>query len=309
MVLEKAAITGASGMTGRHFVDVLCERGIEVIATSRSACAIRGRKVEWINWDLGCWLSNRELDTIFKKSQAIFHVGAYVPITSEDRSYQMILDVNVRACACLAEWALNRNIPFVYISGSTVYADPYKKGIKEHFKKTSGEFGGFYGYSKLLAEQTLQYFANKGLKLTILRASSIYGSGLNRTKLIAKMLHKAIDNETIELTPPINNSYNLIHARDVATAALEAVHKEAYDIYNIAYNKSYSLIEIAKNAIEIANSGKLVLPSDEPHNKARTLFDLDCKKAVEAFDFNPTIDLRNGMLEMYKIQRLWAGNE
>ncbi|HEY3308700.1 MAG TPA: NAD(P)-dependent oxidoreductase [Desulfuromonadaceae bacterium] len=309
MVLEKVALTGASGMTGRHFIDVLCEQGIEVVATSRSACAIKGSKVEWSKWDLKKWLPNHELDAIFKNSQAIFHLGAYVPTSFNDSSFQIIMDVNVRACACLAEWALNRNIPFVYISSSTVYADPYRKGIKEHFKKSTGEFGGFYGYSKLLAEQTLQYFAEKGLKLIILRPSSIYGSGLNKEKLVAKMLYNAQANLAIELAPPINESFNLIHARDLASAALDAVYNSAYGVYNIGYNKSYSLIEIAKNAIEIANSGKLILPHAEQRDKTRTLFDLDCKKAVETFDYKPAIDLRTGMFEMYKSQILQVDHE
>jgi nucleoside-diphosphate-sugar epimerase len=179
MVLRKIALTGASGMVGYHILELLISKGISCVATSRRQPILIQEGVSWFAWDLKEDKGIEELDLLFTNVDGILHVGATVPNSEEIVLEKDMFDANVRACLLLGQWAVKKNIPLVFLSGSTVYANQNKSGIKENDKKTYNGFGGFYGFTKLLAEEIFQHLRKEGLKLTILRPSSIYGYGLH----------------------------------------------------------------------------------------------------------------------------------
>ena len=300
MVLKKVGLTGASGMVGRGMIEVLNKNNVRYIAATRSKMEVITPQSSWVKLDLAKWQNIEKLDEIFPDVQAFFHLGALVPKTAEDNhAYDRIFDVNVRSCLYLASWATKRNIPIVFLSGATVYANPEQKDIKEHDKKTTGGFGGFYGYSKLLAEKTLQYFVKDGLKLCILRPSSIYGYGLPEDKMITKFLLIAAQNESIELQPPTDDKVNLLHSYDVANAMLQSLSNKSWGVFNIADKTSYSILNIAQTCVKIVGKGHINLLKREEARKPISRFGLNCKLAHKAFDFQTTLRLEDGIRKMW----------
>jgi nucleoside-diphosphate-sugar epimerase len=300
MVLKSVLVTGASGMVGWHALKILEDNKIAAIATSRTRPRFVRSDKEWRGWDLLNWLSPSELDRLFPGVQAVLHLGAFVPKTIEDSSqYEKIFDINMRACLCLAEWALEKNITVVFLSSATIYAETEKRNISEEDEKTKGTFGGFYGYSKLLAEQILQYFVEKGLRLVILRPSSLYGFGLPRSKMVTDFLYRASRNETIVLKPPVHDQLNLIHACDVVIAAIQALEHDVCGIYNVAYNRLYTIWDVATLACQVAGQGSVEVMPCAQNEVPIIRFDLNCDRAKKAFMFDPQIDLKKGMAMMW----------
>ena len=300
MVLEKVALTGASGTVGRSMIEILNNKNVGYIAASRSEPKAINRQSSWIKLDLSEWHTSTQLDESFPDVQALFHLGAFVPQKAVDNNaYNHIFDVNVRSCLYLAEWATKRGIPVVFLSGATIYANPEQDDIKETDKKTTGGFGGFYGYSKFLAEKTLQYFIKDGLKLCILRPASIFGYGLPDNKMITKFLLTAAVNETIELEEPTEDKINLIHSYDVANAMVQALTCEAWGIYNIADKTSYSILDVAKVCVKIVGRGQVKVLKTEDRRKPISRFALNCDLATKAFGFAQTLDLQKGIRKMW----------
>jgi UDP-glucose 4-epimerase len=300
MVLKTVGLTGASGMVGRHVLEALKCKNIFCVATSRRPSKIRQEGLMWSEaWDLTEWKSPEELDIMFPKVEAMLHVGAIVPHASVKVSERVFFDANVRSCLSLGQWALKRKIQLVFLSGSTVYADPEKTGIRESDKKTCGGLGGFYGFTKLLAEKILKYLEGEGLHLTILRPSSIYGYGLPTGKMISNFLHKASEGQFIELTPPVDDRINLIHAYDVAQALLMVLEKKAYGVFNIAGKLPPSIFEIAQTCVEVVRRGEVKVLHGESSRAPVVRFDLCCDVARDAFAFSPKINLSEG------IRRVW----
>lgn len=291
-------VTGASGMVGRHLIQLLRDRQISFTMTSSHEPDFLNPNEKWVKWDLRESLTEDDLTEKFSEINAIFHVGALVPNISKVGSDLSLFDINVRSCLCLASWARNIEIPIIYLSGATVYADPFKKNILEDEILSYSGIGGFYGYSKFLAEKLFDYYVKQGLKLTILRASSIYGYGLSSEKLIMRFLGKALKGETIDIVPPINESINLIHAADVVVAMLNALEKSAWGVYNIAYIREYSVYEIAKACVELAMNGEVKIEENLKFDNIRTKFSLDIQKAQKAFDFQPQTDLNAGIMKI-----------
>ena len=297
MVLGKLALTGPTGMVGSHLRKLLDQKGVTHMGASRLAG--NATLPDLKHWDLAQWKSPDELDKIFPEATVLVHSGAAVPSRKKQISIQGLFDVNVRSCLCLAEWATKKNISILFLSGATVYDDAYGNGIKEDDRKTKGGFGGFYGYTKLLAEATLNYFVNDGLKLCILRPSSIYGFGLPLDKIIPRFLAAASRDETIKLSPPVSDRVNLIHASDVARAIVMALESQATGTYNIAGPESPSFLDIARTCTEMAGKGRVsVLETDD--GRGGTRFNLDCSRAEHAFGFRAETSLRSGLEMMLK---------
>ncbi len=298
MVLNKVAITGGSGMVGRHLITALVKKGISCIATSRTEPDTKEDFFSWEAWDLQEWKSVDELNVLFAGVSAIMHIGAAVPNSAQILSHKTIFDSNVRSCLCLGQWALESRIPMIFLSGATVYANPDGEGICENADKAYKAvqtLGGFYGFSKLLAEEVLLNLAVDGLQLCILRPSSIYGFGLHREKMISKFITQASRGEIISLQQPIDDKIDLIHASDVADAAVQALEGKAQGIYNIASGTLVTVLEIAQTCVKVVGNGKVEIKAGMADRAPILRFGLNCDAARESFGFLPKINLCEGI--------------
>jgi len=297
MVLNNIAITGASGMLGRHLINMISKKNYCAQLSSRTMPEKIPDNCYWRFWDLKEWKTFDELDVLFPDVQCLIHAGAFVDYTDK---FQTLFDVNIRSCLNLAEWALERKLTVVHISSATVYENPFKSCIIETDPLTEIEsLGRFYGYSKLLAEKVLLYFMNKGLKVCILRPSSIYGYGNDNSSLILKFLLLAAQDKVIRLYPPVTDRVNLIHANDVCSASLMALEKGALGIYNIAA-QNVSVLDIAKTCIEVTGKGKIEIMSAINQRDSQVKFDLSYTKAKQNFEYIPLLSFNEGISILWK---------
>ena len=285
--MNKIAVTGANGMMGSHMMSLLKSKSISAKAVTRK------------EWDLTKWKSLDELDHIFESVSVIFHFAAQLPhnaSNSNNLQTQKIFDANIRSCLNLAEWAKLRNVPIVFLSGSVVYKNPHASKIIETDTKVINGFGGFYGYSKFLAESIFDHLSAEGLKCIILRPSSIYGYGLPSEKLVQNFINIASSGGKIQVADS-KNRINFIHAYDVANAALKAYTNNAWGVFNISSDTSSSILEIAEIAVSISENGSFDI-IDNLDNKHILRFDLNSKSAKKKFGFATEINLKEGMLLM-----------
>ena len=286
--MNEIAITGANGMTGSHMMGLLKSRGIPVKAITREV------------WNLAEWKSFDELDLIFGSVSAVFHFGAQIPNNynyNDNWQTQQIFDTNIRSCLNLAEWAKLRNVAIIFLSSAVVYKNPHAIKIRETDPKVVNGIGGFYGYSKILAEGIFSYLSESGLKCIVLRPSSLYGYGLPSNKLIQNYINIASSGGLIKITGS-RNKINFIHAYDVANAALQAYINKAWGIFNISSKEKNTILEVAEIAVCIAGSGSMVVTDDNKNDTSFTRFDLDSNLANKSFGFKTKIDLKEGMMLM-----------
>lgn len=290
--MSKVALTGSTGMVGRYMSKLLENKHYRVIEINRSI------------WDLSEWKSFSELDDIFMNIEAIFHFAAYTPLVSTNEnnfnhsSIAQLFDVNIRSCTCLAEWASIRNIPVMFLSGATVYRNPHALNILESNEKTTDSFGGFYGFSKYMAEQFFDHFMAKGLQAVLLRPSSIYGTGMPVDRLVATFVNTAKQGDVIKIIEPISNKVNFVHASDVANAALLAFEAGAWGTYNIAGSSNITINKLANYCVELVGSGSVEVIKNDNKRNAFTRFDLNYERARNQFGYRPKVDIKDGVKSM-----------
>ena len=210
-----------------------------------------------------------------------------------------IFDTNVRACFNLADWSRSRGVKMTFISGAIVYLDPFARNIVETSMTGFSGLGGIYGSSKLLAEDVMRRQASLGLDLVILRPSSIYGDGLGADKMVAKFLAKASQDEDIRLRQRIDDGYNMVHAADVAEAAIAAIRHDASGIFNIGAEKCLTLLDIAKSCVDAVGAGSVSFDgSEDCPRSARQLFSVNCELAAQHMDWRPRVSFEAGLTLM-----------
>lgn len=292
-------------MLGGHLLSECARLEITCRCASRSRPVALPRDSAWARWDLCEEISQAALDDLFSGAQAIVHAGAAVPSAREAHTTGALFDANVRSALVLGEWARARSLPLVFISGAIVYASPDRVGIKESDEVGPGGSAGFYGFSKYLGELIFQQFARQGLRLCILRPSSIYGYGLDHTKMISNFLNASMRNEVIELVPPLADAVDLVHASDVARATIQALEHEAVGVYNIASGHMSKVRAVAETCLEIAGTGSIRTIGESDRSPTRR-FGLDCSAAQESFSYSPRMSLSRGLADMKAATQLAA---
>ena len=293
MVLKVVAVTGATGMLGRHVTAALREYGFRVVPISR-----RRECTNAFIWDLAQWKSQQELDELLDGIDAIVHAGAAVPragITPCDRD---IFDVNVRSCVNLAEWARKREKPMIYVSGAIVYKNPNSISILETAPLGQSGFGGLYGMTKLLAEDVLRREEQNGMKLAVVRPSSIYGSGLSSGKMLKNFLETAAKGDAIELDPPVDDRIDFIHAADVASAIVRILQTGSWDTFNLGSGSPSSIIELAEICVLVAGRGEVKVkspPGSVSKMVGDTRFGMNCAHARRRLGWEPQVRMSDGI--------------
>lgn len=286
-------------MLGRQIFRVMQDAGWRVIGSGRRRPEwISG--TDWVEWDLTQWADNHALDRWFSCADAIVHAGALVPQPAQKFSDKEMLEANVRACQNISAWSLLRGVPLVYLSGAIVYSEPEIIGITEDRPLGRNRLGGFYGLTKLIAEQVVGSYRDMGMKGAILRPTSIYGPGMSESKMVAGFIAKALRGETIQLIPPVNNRVDMIHAADVAEAVRLAVEKDWYGVANLASPSPVSIVELATECVAVVGSGRVEVSGCDVSDLDTpiTRFGLDTQTARDHLGWRAKVTLRQGLEQL-----------
>ena len=282
MEVKKVALTGPRGMLGRHIAARLEQVGIGVAPVGRD------------RWDLRQYRSIEELDSVMSGIEAVIHAGALTPRPGRVLDRGELCDVNIRACAALGAWAAARNVPLVYVGSAGIYV-PQDNASSEDAPLAVPPYGGLYGTTKVLGEFVLAALLAEGLRLCVLRVTSIYGAGMHSEKLVAHMLASAGKGHAIVLTPPIEDRINFVHAADVAEAALAALRRGSTGSFNIAGPALVSMRELADACIAAAGRGRVETTAAADGRPASRRFDVSGRNAEAELGYCPKIALSEGL--------------
>ncbi|MGD0169752.1 MAG: ADP-glyceromanno-heptose 6-epimerase [Smithella sp.] len=144
-------VTGGAGFIGSAFVWKLNQEGIEDIVivdrlgkTDKWKNLVNLRFVNYIHKDEFYDLIYN--DTLSFDVEAIIHMGACSSTTERDADY--LWQNNFAYTGQLAEWALERNIRFIYASSAATYGDGKQGFSDDHSKTIELKPINMYGYSK-----------------------------------------------------------------------------------------------------------------------------------------------------------------
>lgn len=237
---QRIAITGATGFLGRYIVQAVLDCHaipVGVVRNPDRVPELAAAGVELRRADLA---DQDALARGFAGCDAIVSVAAMVSVgsmyTLRRKRRAAYIRTNVEGIRNVLEAARRSGVKrIVYASSANVYRErrgPIREDAELHDPHRPRFIANSYSLSKAAAERLAwELAAEHGLALTTLRPSGIFGAhDPNLIPVVRRLLRP-----TISLFPAFTRM-QLVHAGDVATAALQSLATEASigRAYNVA---------------------------------------------------------------------------
>lgn len=298
----KVLVTGGAGFIGSHIVDLLIQRGDEVIIIDNLSTG----KEEQIHPQARFYcidLNDPRLIEIVKEEQpdAIVHQAAQIHVPTSVENPVFDATCNIIGTLNVLEACRQANVQkVVYASSAAVYGNPqYLPLDEEHpVQPLSG-----YGISKHTPEHYLQvYHQLYGLDYTVLRYSNVYGirqDPQGEGGVISIFLEKIFSGQPLVVFGNGEQTRDYIYVEDVAKANLAALSKGSREIINIGTGVATSLNELIEMFEEITGKELEVKHAPERQGDIKhSLFDIE--KAIRLLDWQPKTSIREGLRKTYE---------
>lgn len=308
-------ISGANGFLGNNIIRKLqCKDNIEIraiVVPNHNIESLDGLKCKIYYASVENYDSLNETFKINENDNVVvIHCAAKVYIGNKYR--QDVFDVNVNGTKNMLEHSLRCNAKFVYISSSSVFVrkNKYEK-INENSLIDIRKTKSLYEKTKILGEQLVNKYKEKGLKTLIVYPSSIFGSNDYKDTYVERMI---IELSKGHLNYSIKGSYDFVDVNDVAKAIIKLADNNKFDSKYIISNQEVKVTDLLNicckkiNRKEIHFScpsfmAKIVAPIYKaltPNKELANLFNnesikvlhyganLDNEKLIKEIGFKPT---------------------
>jgi UDP-glucose 4-epimerase len=298
-------VTGGSGFVGSHVVDQLVAGGAgevvvfdKVVREENLEDARAAGSVRVVEGDV---TDRAALAEAAAGVDGMFHL-AVLPIGPSEDDPRLALDVNVVGTFNVLEAAVGAGArKIVYSSASSVYGDTNETMDESH----PLEARSMYGASKIAGEYFLRAFGERGLDYVTLRYMNVYGPR-QEGGLIVSVLRRIEAGEPPLIQGDGSQSFDFVHVSDVARLNVAAMESAvAGEAFNVGSGGEASVREIVGLLLELTGSelepdydrGAKVLMARRVGSNER---------AVEAFDWQPALDLEAGLAEVIAFERAKA---
>lgn len=306
----KILITGGAGFIGSHIVDLLIDRGYQVVVIDN----LKTGKKENLNPQAKFYKADicdlEALENIFKKEKPdyISHQAAHASVRESVENPQYDAQVNILGGINVLELSVKYNVrKFIFAStGGALYGEANIISTPETYLAHPISP---YGVTKLAIENYLFYYGvMRNLNYVTLRYANVYGE---RQDPFGEAGVVAIFSQKIakDIQPVINGdgkqTRDYVYVGDVARANLLALESDKTKVaYNIGTGIETSVNELFKIMVKI--SGKKV---KEVHGAAKKgeqkRSALDFTKIKKELKWEPLTKLNDGLRRTY----LWFKNQ
>lgn len=268
---KKILIFGTGGLLGKYICSNLKKEKISFCSFSRSN---KNKKHNY--FDLNYKPSSKILLSIKKFDLIIFN-AAFLP-NKKNLSKNYFLKINTLFLKKIIKIAKKHNVKIIYISGIlTNNIDLIKK------KKIFNKENVYYLQSKLAAEKIIINKLSKKFFL-ILKTSSLYGSYMDKNKILFKIANNKITNPE-----NLDNKilYNFVHADDFARYIIFSIKQNYNGIKVYASKNNFTL----RSIYNFYNKGKYLKKS----KTSIKLYSFSAKSLISS-KFANKISIKRGLI-------------
>ena len=238
----KIAVLGGSGFIGSHLCDLLSSKGYNVNIFDKEKSKYKKKNQKMY---VGSILDRKKLSLAIKGCDFVYHFAALSNMDVARTNPFMSAEINILG-TINALLVSKLHMVKRFIHASSIYANT--------------EEGGFYGSSKSAAESYVERFHETfGLKYTILRFGSLYGSRSDESNGLNIIINNGLKKKKLIYGGSINAMRRYIHVKDAVSICVKVIQKK-YENKYLAITGKY-LIKV-KNLMKIL-SKYFNIPSNE----------------------------------------------
>ncbi len=256
-LMEKIAITGASGHVGACLCRELIRNGYEVrVLLHKDNKGFKNLDVEIVKGDL---LDKNSLTTFVKNADIVIHLGAVISLNGVNT--EKVIKTNVDGTKNILDCSLEAGVSrFIHFSSiHALESKPLDKPVDENRELITSS-NMIYETTKARGELLVAEAVKSGLNVITLNPSAILGPYDFHPSYLGQAIIGIAQNKLPMLVP---GGYNWVDVRDVANAAIAAITKGRSGERYIISGNWHSLIEISEmvSGITGKKTPKLVCPT------------------------------------------------
>ncbi len=303
----RVLVTGGTGFIGGPLLKMLSfEADIEVVVLARRAKKDHDN-IRYIEADLADSRSVEAFASTAGSFDVLVHLMALIPtVGSADPGVHEYVRQNIGATVNLAACLGGRVKSVVYGSTLDVYGTVTALPVTEAHQT---EPLTYYGATKLAAEKLLAVLCReRGIPLSILRFSQVYGPGEPVIKAIPAFISAVVDGRPPVVYGDGSDLRDYVYVDDAAAAVMSAMRGSAAGgVFNISGGRPVSLLEVLETVIA---AGKTSLrPVFEARRKDRIDMHFDISRARDILGWAPQVSLCDGInREVRYFESLRAGS-
>ncbi|MBA3819479.1 MAG: NAD(P)-dependent oxidoreductase [Deltaproteobacteria bacterium] len=207
--MAKILVTGGSGFLGSHLVDVLVERGHQVVVFDRVRSKWPAEQVVQLVGEL---TDESALAAAVAGCDAVYHLAGFADLNAAKTRPLDTIHANILGTVQLLEAMRTAGVTrFVFASTAYVYSRE----------------GGFYRCSKQACESYIEEYARTfGTRYTILRFGSLYGPRADASNGVYRLLRTAMAEGRIRYVGAPDDIREYIHVEDAAHLSVQVLAPE-----------------------------------------------------------------------------------
>ena len=328
----KYLITGGAGFIGSNYVNRLLDRGEDVTVYDNLSRAGAARNLKWLRETHGAdsfQLAHADirdaatLTSTAKDADVIVHLAGQVAVTTSVTHPREDFDINALGTFNVVEAArLSGRDPIVlYASTNKVYGGMEDVPLAETESRWQYaslkhgcpeaqplDFHSPYGCSKGAGDQYVRDYARiYGLRSVVLRQSCIYGPrqfGVEDQGWLAWFMIAAVTGRPITIYGDGKQVRDVLHVDDLLDAydaAIARIDDVAGDVFNIG-GGAENVISIYAEffpMLEALLGAKIPVTRDDWRPGDQRVFYADIRSAMKDLDWNPKIDVEEGIKMLF----------
>jgi nucleoside-diphosphate-sugar epimerase len=244
----KVLVTGGAGYFGELLSKKLLQRGYSIRIFDVNRPTHTCPNTEVMQADI------RDADAILTACEGIdvvFHNVAQVPLAKDKK---LFWSVNRDGTKNLLEACVRCAVKkVIYTSSSAVYGVPKSNPVTEATLPSPIEA---YGKAKLAGENLCWQYARNGLDVSILRPRTILGHG--RLGIFQILFEWIYQGKNIPVLGDGKNTYQFLHADDLAEACIQASALKGSDVFNCGTDRFGTMRDALEHLCACASTGSKV---------------------------------------------------
>ncbi|MEM4246847.1 MAG: SDR family NAD(P)-dependent oxidoreductase [Candidatus Woesearchaeota archaeon] len=248
----KVFVTGADGFIGSHITELLVEQGYDVTCFVYSNDDRGNAKKLPVTRISGDVRDASSVEKAMRGCEIVFHLAA--AMNNPTYTNEFFHQVNVEGTRNVMNAALKNNVKKV-VHFSSIVTIKEDERVVDETAVHSGNFDGPYARTKYLGEQVALEYAKKGLPVTIVLPTVVFGPRAHAMNGFFKMHLQP----RIRLASYTDTRLNLIYVKDVARGAFLAMKYGKVGEKYILGGQEVSLGEFLKLLDKVANVHKPII--------------------------------------------------
>ena len=293
--MKKVIVTGGAGFIGSHIVELLVEKGFNVVVidnfeTGRADNLSKvKKKITIVKQDISKY---QKIENYFKNCHYVFHLAALADIVPSIENPEKYYETNVTGTLNVLRASKKFGVKKVLYAASASCYGVVKKFPTDENNKIMTEYP--YALTKNLGEQLMVHWSKVFKLSTIsLRLFNVYGLRSRTTGAYGAMfgvfLAQKINNKPLTIVGDGKQSRDFTYVTDVANAFyLASRSKIFHDIYNVGTGKPTSVNFVANKI-----GGKKIFIPKRPGEPDKSQADI--KKISQNLKWKPKISLDKGI--------------